>query len=156
MTGRTVEAHGFRVLHALTDSLWIEKRGTKDSEYDEVICQIERVTNLPLALEGIFKWVAFLPSRVDARRSVPTRYFGAMDDGEIKIRGNRSDRVDHSSSQWVESRRGRAAELACRDSSLRHSGDSGRPRLSGEPSRPPPRADCFPASRTCEAPAATC
>lgn len=44
------------------------------------------MTNLSLALEGIYKWVAFLPSRVDARSSVPNRYFGAMNDGELKIR----------------------------------------------------------------------
>jgi hypothetical protein len=36
-----------------------------------------------LALEGIHKWVAFLPSRVDALRSVPNRYFGAMRDGKL-------------------------------------------------------------------------
>ncbi len=81
------ETHGFRVLHALTDSLWIKKQGTHEREYDGLISEIERVTNLPLALEGIYKWVAFLPSRVDARRSVPNRYFGAMGDGELKIRG---------------------------------------------------------------------
>lgn len=93
------ESHGFRVLHALTDSLWIKKNGTKESEYDELICQIERATNLPLALEGIYKWVAFLPSRVDARRSVPNRYFGAMRDGELKIRG--IDMRRHDTPQFV-------------------------------------------------------
>jgi DNA polymerase II len=93
------EGHGFRVLHALTDSLWIKKQGTRDGEYDELICQIERVTNLPLALEGIYKWVAFLPSRVDARRSVPNRYFGAMRDGELKIRG--IDLRRHDTPQFV-------------------------------------------------------
>lgn len=93
------EAHGFRVLHALTDSLWIKKQGTKESEYDPLIHEIECATNLPLALEGIYKWVAFLPSRVDARRSVPNRYFGAMDDGEIKIRGIELRR--HDTPQFV-------------------------------------------------------
>jgi DNA polymerase II len=103
-----VEAHGFRVLHALTDSLWIEKypersasgvEGTRESEYDPLIHEIEQVTNLPLALEGIYKWVAFLPSRVDARRSVPNRYFGAMRDGELKIRG--IDMRRHDTPQFV-------------------------------------------------------
>ena len=93
------ESHGFRVLHALTDSLWIKKPGTKDSEYNELISQIEAVTNLPLALEGIYKWVAFLPSRVDARRSVPNRYFGATRDGELKIRG--IDLRRHDTPQFV-------------------------------------------------------
>jgi DNA polymerase II len=81
------EDHGFRVLHALTDSLWIKKSGACEDEYQGLIEEIERRTNLPLALEGIYKWVAFLPSRVDARRSVPNRYFGVMTDGELKVRG---------------------------------------------------------------------
>ncbi|MGE5138373.1 MAG: DNA polymerase domain-containing protein [Rudaea sp.] len=81
------EDHGFRVLHALTDSLWIQKPGTDEREYETLVHEIEGVTNLPLALDGLYKWVAFLPSRVDARRSVPNRYFGTTEDGELKIRG---------------------------------------------------------------------
>ena len=57
------------------------------------------MTNLPLALDGIYKWVAFLPSRVDARRSVPNRYFGATRDGELKIRG--IDLRRHDTPQFV-------------------------------------------------------
>jgi DNA polymerase-2 len=82
-----VERRGFRVLHALTDSLWVQKRKTNESEYAQLIREIERVTQLPIELEGVYKWVAFLPSRVDARNAVPNRYFGAMRDGELKVRG---------------------------------------------------------------------
>ncbi|MBI5650401.1 MAG: hypothetical protein HZC40_08150 [Chloroflexi bacterium] len=82
-----VEQRGFRVLHALTDSLWIHKRKTQDVEYTELVAAIERATNLPIELEGIYKWVAFLASRVDAHNAVPHRYFGATRDGELKIRG---------------------------------------------------------------------
>lgn len=82
-----VEARGFRVLHALTDSLWIQKRGTKEDEYAAIVEEIERETRLPLELDGLYTWVAFLSSRVDARRAVPNRYFGVRRDGELKIRG---------------------------------------------------------------------
>jgi DNA polymerase II len=82
-----VEDHGFRVLHALTDSLWIQRQGTTEAEYEVRVAEIERVTNLPLALEGVYKWVAFLPSHVDARRAVPNRYFAATTEGELKVRG---------------------------------------------------------------------
>ncbi|CAG0947061.1 DNA polymerase, archaea type [Anaerolineae bacterium] len=82
-----VERRGFRVLHALTDSLWIQKRKTNEAEYAQLIREIEQDTQLPIELEGIYKWVAFLPSRVDARNAVPNRYFGAMRDGELKVRG---------------------------------------------------------------------
>jgi DNA polymerase-2 len=82
-----VEARGFRVLHMLTDSLWVKRAGTTDAEYEALVAEIQRATGLPIALEGIYKWVAFLPSRADERRAVPNRYFGAMRDGELKVRG---------------------------------------------------------------------
>lgn len=94
-----VEGHGFRVLHMLTDSLWIKKVGTRDEEYDALVQEIERVTGIPLALEGIYHWVAFLPSRVDERRSVPNRYFGVMRGAELKIRGIELRRRD--TPQWI-------------------------------------------------------
>ncbi len=81
------EAHGFRVLHALTDSLWIYKRGTDDAEYDQLTAEIERATGLPIELAGVYKWVAFMPSRVNPYCAVPNRYFGVLRDGELKVRG---------------------------------------------------------------------
>ena len=62
-----VEARGFRVLHALTDSLWIHKPGTPTCEYEELVREIERGTNLPIGREGIYPWVAFLFSRSAVR-----------------------------------------------------------------------------------------
>jgi DNA polymerase-2 len=89
-----VEARGFRVLHALTDSLWIRKKGTTEAEYARLAEEIARATNLPIELEGVYKWVAFLPSRVNPHAGVPNRYFGALPDGELKIRGIEARRGD--------------------------------------------------------------
>jgi DNA polymerase elongation subunit (family B) len=89
-----VEARGFRVLHMLTDSLWIHKAGTSDAEYEQLTSAIEQTTNLPIELESIYKWVAFLPSRVNLYASVPNRYFGAKRDGELKARGIEARRGD--------------------------------------------------------------
>jgi DNA polymerase-2 len=98
---------GFRVLHMLTDSLWVHKvypersegTGATEEEYEKLVEEIERVTGLPLGMEGIYKWVAFLPSRVDERRSVPDRYFGALQNGELKLRGIELRRRD--TPQWI-------------------------------------------------------
>ena len=38
------------------------------------IAEITRATEIPIALEGIYRWVAFLPSRVDAEMSVVNRF----------------------------------------------------------------------------------
>jgi DNA polymerase-2 len=42
---------------------------------------------LKIALDGIYKWVAFLPSRQNKKIAVPNRYFGVFQNGEIKMRG---------------------------------------------------------------------
>ena len=89
-----VEARGFRVLHALTDSLWIRKRGTPEAEYARLAEEIARATGLPIELEGIYRWVAFLSSRVNPHAGVPNRYFGARCDGELKLRGIEARRGD--------------------------------------------------------------
>ncbi len=56
--------------------------------------EISRRTNLPISLEGIYRWVAFLPSRVDERVPVPNRYFGVFQDGSLKMRGIEARRRD--------------------------------------------------------------
>lgn len=93
------EARGFRLLHALTDSLWIHKPRAQPAEYDALVRAIEQATHLPIALEGLYRWVAFLPSRVDERRAVPNRYFGATYEGELKIRGIECRR--HDTPAWI-------------------------------------------------------
>jgi DNA polymerase II len=45
-------------------------------------------------LDGIYRWVAFLPARRDKRMPVPNRYFGVFQDGSIKTRGIEARRHD--------------------------------------------------------------
>ena len=44
-------------------------------------------TGVKLALEGVYRWLYFMPSRQDPRRPVATRYFGVFGDGALKVRG---------------------------------------------------------------------
>ncbi len=88
------EDHGLRVLHMLTDSLWVQKRGAHEADYETVTKKIEQATNLPIELDGVYKWVAFLPSRVNPYAAVPNRYFGVRSDGEVKVRGIEMRRGD--------------------------------------------------------------
>jgi DNA polymerase-2 len=88
------EQRGFRVLHANVDSLWVQKQGTKRKDYDTLIEEITRATQLPIALEGVYRWVAFLPSRQDEKMSVANRYIGVFEDGGIKVRGIEARRHD--------------------------------------------------------------
>jgi DNA polymerase-2 len=71
----------------MVDSLWVQKEGIKEADLLRLCRDIGEATGIPVNLEGIYRWIAFLPSRLDASRSVANRYFGAYTSGEIKARG---------------------------------------------------------------------
>ncbi len=81
------EAAGFTVLHGLTDCLWIKREGMTVDELEALCREVSAATGVTLALEGVYRWLAFLPSRQDPRRPVATRYFGVFEDGSLKARG---------------------------------------------------------------------
>ena len=90
-----VEARGFRVLHLYVDGLWIHKPGAlRRPDYPALVEEICAQTGLRIELEGVYRWVAFLPSRVEPRVAVANRYFGAFEDGTLKVRGIEARRHD--------------------------------------------------------------
>jgi DNA polymerase-2 len=89
------EELGFEVLHMYVDGLWVKKEGAGQVEdFQPLLEKITEQTGLPIALEGIYRWVAFLPSRLDNHAPVPNRYFGAFQDGSLKVRGIEARRRD--------------------------------------------------------------
>lgn len=90
-----VEARGFRVLHLYVDGLWIHKPGSQERpDYASLLTAIRERTGIPIELEGVYRWLAFLPSRTEPRVAVANRYFGAFEDGSIKQRGIETRRHD--------------------------------------------------------------
>lgn len=86
---------GFDILHMYVDGLWIQRSDcTQAKDFQALLTEISERTNLPIALDGIYRWVVFLSSRVDARIPVPNRYFGVFQDGSIKVRGIEARRHD--------------------------------------------------------------
>jgi DNA polymerase-2 len=81
------EKRGFRLIHAITDSLWINRDGLTEGEVLALCEEITREAGIPMNLEGIYRWMVFLPSKVKPELSVANRYFGLFEDGEIKARG---------------------------------------------------------------------
>jgi DNA polymerase-2 len=82
------EKMGFTVLHMYVDGLWVQKPGNNQpQDFQPLLDEIAKSTSLPVALDGVYRWVAFLPSRVDARLPVPNRYFGVFQDGSTRARG---------------------------------------------------------------------
>jgi len=91
----TAEAAGYEILHMYVDALWIRKEGgINKGELDSLLEEIQLNTGVPIALDGIYRWLVFLPSRQNENRSVPNRYFGAFEDGSLKIRGIAARRGD--------------------------------------------------------------
>lgn len=89
------EDMGFRVLHLYVDGMWIKKPScTAREDFRPLLDEIQARTHLTIALDGIYKWIAFLPSRMDSRIAVPNRYFGLFQSGEIKTRGIETRRHD--------------------------------------------------------------
>lgn len=85
----------FIILHMYVDGLWVQKPGcSKPEDFQALLAEVSERTNLPIALDGIYRWVVFLPSRVDERIPVPNRYFGIFQDGSIKVRGIEARRHD--------------------------------------------------------------
>ena len=81
------EGAGFTVLHGLTDCLWVQKAGFTKGDLYELCWEVSRVTGVKLALEGVYRWICFMPSKQDRERPVATRYFGVFADGSLKVRG---------------------------------------------------------------------
>jgi len=89
------EEEGFEVLHMYVDALWIKKKGcNKPEHFSDLITRINDRTGLAINLDGIYRWLAFLPSKTDSRVPIANRYFGVFQSGEVKLRGIESRRRD--------------------------------------------------------------
>ena len=85
------EERGFSILHGIVDSLWLEG----DGDVDAFCRDVEREVGIPLHLDGIYKWIVFLPSIATGIGAL-NRYYGLFESGELKLRGiflRRSDTI---------------------------------------------------------------
>ena len=96
-TAKIAERHGFRVLHGIVDSLWIQNKKNdtiKQDGYFKLKELIEKEIGFAISFEGIYKWIAFVPSKIKNQLPVPNRYFGIFEDGSLKVRGMETRRHD--------------------------------------------------------------
>ena len=83
---RISERHGFRVLHGIVDSLWLYKKDSTKNDMEKLKAEIEKKTGFEMSLD-IYKWIVFVSSKEDDIIPVANRYFGAFEDGKLKLRG---------------------------------------------------------------------
>jgi DNA polymerase-2 len=84
------EDHGFELVHAITDCIFITRAGDTAIEPASLkkLCDaIYTATQIEITNEGVYSWALFLPSRTDARMPVANRYLGRFPNGKLKIRG---------------------------------------------------------------------
>ena len=82
------ETRGYQMLHALTDSLWLQRDEIMEEIDLLALCaEITQATGIEMSLEGLYRWIIFLPSKVNPKRPVPARYYGVFQNGELKARG---------------------------------------------------------------------
>ncbi|MDD1770957.1 MAG: hypothetical protein LUO79_07720 [Methanomassiliicoccales archaeon] len=76
------EERGFRILHGIVDSLWLEGGDDAQGFCDAV----SKDVGIPLVLDGVYKWIVFLPATTTGVGAL-NRYYGLFEDGELKLRG---------------------------------------------------------------------
>ena len=94
-TMHIAEDMNFDVLHGIVDSIWVKKRDdAANNDYINLKETIKKETGFDVAFEGVYKWIAFLPSEINSHIPVLNRYFGVFEDGTIKTRGIEGRRHD--------------------------------------------------------------
>ncbi|MDZ4857305.1 MAG: DNA polymerase domain-containing protein [Nitrospirota bacterium] len=88
------ERQGYRMLHAIVDSLWLVKPGAVRTDYDSLAQTITEQTGLSINVEGIYRWIGFFPSRVNPLMPVPNQFVGLFEHGGMKVRGIELRRSD--------------------------------------------------------------
>ena len=88
------EDRGFSVIHGIVDSLWLKKKGAFPEDHIRLCEEISEKVDLPLDFAGLYKWIVFLPSKTHPNVPVLNRYYGAKEDGSIKVRGLEVRRSD--------------------------------------------------------------
>jgi len=80
-----VEETGYKVLHGIIDSLWVESQNS-EVKPSQLSRMISKATGIRMDVEGFYKWIVFLPSKQTGVGAL-NRYYGLFDNGELKIRG---------------------------------------------------------------------
>ena len=84
----TLEDGGWRVVHGIVDSLWIQPvDGVEQTPLPTLVEDISVAANIPLEVENHFDWVCFVPRR-DGDAGALTKYFGKIaSEDAYKLRG---------------------------------------------------------------------
>jgi DNA polymerase elongation subunit (family B) len=80
------EAHRYEVLHGIIDSLWLRPAEGCAGDHAWFCERASAEIGIPLALEGVYKWLVFLPTRGTGAGAL-NKYYGCLESGGLKVRG---------------------------------------------------------------------
>ena len=89
-TKEIVEDQGFDVIAGIIDSIWgkfPDERVIDAARLEIIAKDIQTQTKLPMNVEGVYRWIIFLPRKQESEVGVLNRYYGCFEDGTVKIRG---------------------------------------------------------------------
>jgi DNA polymerase elongation subunit (family B) len=87
MTKDIVQQHGFELLYADTDSVFLRKDGAPIEEYENVTKVLSKEIGIPISIERYYKFLVLLPLEASERMEALKHYFGMTRSGEIIARG---------------------------------------------------------------------
>jgi DNA polymerase I len=82
-----VQEHGFELVYADTDSVFLRKDGAPMEEYENVTKIFSNEIALPISIEQYYKFLVLLPLEASERMEALKHYFGMTESGEIIARG---------------------------------------------------------------------
>ena len=91
---RYVAGKGFRVIHALVDSIWIHKDKATMEDYQRLCREVTDEFGIKMDLDMHYKWIYFPMGRSRAPAPAMNRYYGVGYDESIKIKGIEAVRRD--------------------------------------------------------------
>jgi DNA polymerase elongation subunit (family B) len=91
---RMAEEAGFEVVHGIVDSLWLKKKGASPQEVAKLCQAVSKAVGVQLSVEGKYRWIVFLPSKILSDIPVLNRYYGVFENGCTKMRGIEARRGD--------------------------------------------------------------
>jgi DNA polymerase elongation subunit (family B) len=94
-TAKIAEELGYEVLHGIVDSLWLKSSSNNSNNHEKLCEKIFEQIGISVEIEGIYKWIVFLPRRSDHTGAL-NRYYGLFEKGDMKIRGLELRRSDTS------------------------------------------------------------
>ncbi len=86
-TKQQFEEHGYKMIHGIIDSIWVQPRMDNPTPIEEVCRKVSSDVGIGLDFENSYSWIAFCPRR-NSNTGALTRYFGKIKNKDgFKIRG---------------------------------------------------------------------